>query len=147
MHPAEVIRRQLFGDKEYERLAKSGAFNEITDCSDDPILVREEFARESDVSFQLKAFGAGQAFRYGQNGVVDYDVDRMEAEAIISRGNELYRDLPEHLRNEFGSWEAIELAAESGELKAYYDRLKAAEVKAKEVVKSEAAKPPEILEN
>lgn len=146
MNQAEIIRRAMYGD-DYDQLALDGVFDDpVVECPESEELVRKEFQREADVSFQLQQFMAGQAFpRRYHDGVVNYDVDRLEAEAIIERGNNLFAELPEHVRRQFGSWRGIEEAANNGELRAYFDKVKAEQSAG--VVKSTAAKPPEILEN
>lgn len=120
MTDAERIRRNMFGDVEFERMNALGVFDDVLECPPEEEQVRKEFQAEVDVAYQLKMFGAGQAFaRQGHSGFVNYDLDRLSAEQFLAEAQQEWLKLSPELRAKFKTWEALEIASRNGELEKF----------------------------
>lgn len=125
MDHAERVRRDMFGDAVYEAMVERGDFESYIACPPEERKVRDEFARESSIEFQLRAFAAGGPLgRVMQNGVYDDSIDRLEAEALVEAANNLWRRVPLKVRERFQSVEGMLGAARSGELVQFLQELK-----------------------
>lgn len=123
---AEKVRMQMLGEKAFKLMNDGGDFDPSTECPASEELVRKEFQRETDVAYQMRMFGVGQAFqRRGVSGSVDYDVDRLSALAILEDASFLWKKLPVNVREKYKDWGEVEAAAMDGSLA---DLFKPAEV-------------------
>lgn len=75
---------------------------------------RQEFKQETETSYILQRFGAGQAFGPLPSGEVDYDLDLQRAFALIRESRDAWRRLPPEAQR-FGSWQKLQEAIEAGE--------------------------------
>lgn len=83
-----------------------------------PDAARQEFKDECDTSFQLRRFGAGQAFRAPNAGMVDFDMDLQGAIQAMKDAKAAFERLDPELRRRYSSWTAISWAIADGTYKA-----------------------------
>lgn len=117
MDYAEKVRRSLFGDAEYERMKEAGDFDSFIVCPPEEKQVREEFARESDIAYQLKMFQAGQAFPRlgaGASGVVDDSVDLLVAHELMADAEDSFKKLPPAVREKYHDYATFMHAVADG---------------------------------
>lgn len=77
---------------------------------------RQEFKKECDANFLLRKYGGGVPLASVQYGEQDFDVDRLTAINVARRLEDAFSDLPAHVRDRFGSWDAVFAAIQSGDL-------------------------------
>lgn len=115
MHPVEVQRRAMFGDF-YDTMVEGGMFDDGIECPPEERVVRDEFAREASIEFQLKQFQAGMPFRRQfTTGEADMDIDLLAAQEMVSDAYEVFNRLPKAVRDVYGTFGELEAAIQSGE--------------------------------
>lgn len=108
--------REALGDVEYESRLESGFFFPTVECPAKERQVRDEYARESDIAFQIKQFGAGQAFpRVGYSGISDDSVDLLRAYELLDESADLWSRMPDDVRSKYRSFAELEAARNAGE--------------------------------
>lgn len=106
-------------------------------CDPATDMCRQEYALQTDLTYQVQRFGAGQPF---QNGSVDFDaMDLTEALSLVERAQLAWLELPRVVRDRYQSWQNVERAAQSGELQQL---LKAAGVEGSGLPSAAGAAPP-----
>jgi len=95
---------------------KSERHRPTVECTAAEDKCRQEFKAETDTHLLLKRYGAGVPLRQVAYGEAYTDVDRLTALAHVSRLQEAFTALPDHIRSKFGSWESVFAAIQSGEL-------------------------------
>lgn len=130
MRHEERVRRELFGDKEYERLLAAGEFDAFAVAAPEERCVRDEFAREFQIDFQLKMLGAGQAFpRPAYSGLIDDSLDLLTARNVAAEAESLWTRAPKEVREQFKSYGDFIEATRDGRLNSWImEREKSKEV-------------------
>lgn len=123
--PTRVVGPQGFavdaatGERIPDRLKAEATAVPVAPDGED--VCRQEFKQECDTSYQLKRFGAGQAFdrlRPLQGGEVNFDVDFFDAQQAVQPLREAYAKLPLKMRVEFPTLSSFVAGVESGKVKA-----------------------------
>lgn len=113
----EVRLREALGNEEFETRLASGHFTPVIECPIEERQVRDEFARESDIAYQLKQFGAGQAFpRIGYNGTYDDTMDLLQAHRLVEESRELWARVPARWKEKYSTFAEFEADAIAGRL-------------------------------
>lgn len=126
MSGAELIRRAIFGDADYEALVASGTFDAVLKAAPEEEAVRKEFGKDADVKYQLERFGVDLTRRPIPGAVVDYDMDRLSALQLLGEAEALFESLPPVVREKYKTWPEIEAAALNGELTKLFEEKKEA---------------------
>lgn len=107
------VRRQ--GDDK-QRFFSSRA---VKDFSKDPLLVRQEFAEETDINVIMRRVGAGQSVNARPLcfGAVDYDVDLLRFRTSVDYALSVYQGVPAEVREKFQDFSAFVRAVVSGQIK------------------------------
>lgn len=116
MPEAEAIRRSLFGDKRFAAMKAAGEFDAVIACDPAEDKARQEFKEDSDINVQMRRYGVGHAFEVGS---VDYDLDLQASIEAVNAAHDAWRRLPANVRDKWPSWDALQAAAESGELSEF----------------------------
>lgn len=96
-----------------------GVDNPTVDAShraDNKDQARQEFKMEADINYMLSRFGITQPRGAPTYGVWDDTIDLQTAIMAVREARAAYNDLPEVLRNKFGSMEEILTAVDNGSL-------------------------------
>lgn len=111
----ERVLREALGDAEFQARLESGHFTPTIACPESERQVRDEYARESDIAYQIKQFGAGRAFpRQGYSGLLDDSVDLLRAHELLDESVDLWNQMPQEIRREFRSFAELEAARAAG---------------------------------
>jgi len=117
MDYCERVRREMFGDAVYERMLKAGEFDAVSVAAPEERAVRDEFARESQIDFQLKMLGAGQAFpRPMYAGLLDDSMDLLTARSLAAEAEALWTRAPDDVKKAFPSYSDFMAATRDGRL-------------------------------
>lgn len=93
--------------------------NVLLDASDSPEnkdMARQEFKDEADINYMLSRFGVTAPRGTPVYGEWDDTIDLQVALQAVSDARAAYKDLPDDLRNRFGSMEELLTALENGSL-------------------------------
>lgn len=96
-----------------------GVDNPSIDASDSPTnkdQARQEFKDEADINYMLSRFGITQPRGAPQYGTWDDTIDLQIAIEAVREAQSAYADLPDTLRNKFGSMEDLLRAVNNGTL-------------------------------
>lgn len=132
MDEIERRRRDMFGDVKYDAMAADGLFDPpVIECPESERKVRDEFARESSIEWQLQRFQAGQVpTRVGYSGIYDDSVDLLEAYRLQNEASALWNSTPPEVRKQFGDFGDVLTASKDGRLQEFIrERTKAEVVK------------------
>lgn len=110
MHPAIRFQHDYLDGLE-ELSASSGVR-----CTADEDRARQEYAKDADINILLKRFGVNLPVRNPEYGEVDFDLDLQGAYRAVADAREGFSKLPAHLREKYGSWEALFSAIGNGEV-------------------------------
>lgn len=87
------------------------------ECTPEEDRARQEFKRETETSYLLAKFGAGQAFPAapGSSGHFEQDMDLQTAYRVVQESKSAWLRLPPDVREKYGSWIQLQEAVERGE--------------------------------
>lgn len=104
-------RRQ--SDGRQDEFSDAGAL----DTSHMKSLARQEFKDETDVNVLLRKYGVHVPQRQTHFGAIDTDVDLQQAIDAVHQAKSAWDQLPENLKERYGTWQALFNAVESGQLR------------------------------
>lgn len=83
-------------------------------CTAEEDKARQEYAKSSDIGYQIQRFGVGHPVSFGEQ---DFDLmDLTRAMEIVEQSAQAWLRLPKIVRDRYHSWANVEVAAKSGEL-------------------------------
>lgn len=83
-------------------------------CTAEEDRTRQEYKLQADISYQVQRFGVGMHPAYGDQDFAMLDLD--VALKLVEDSREAWARLPQVVRARYGSWAAVEHAAQTGEL-------------------------------
>lgn len=89
---------------------------DASDSPDNPDRARQEYKQDADINYMLSRFGITQPRGTPTYGEWDDNIDLQQALDAVAEARAGYRNLPEELRNKFGSMEDLLRAVENGSL-------------------------------
>lgn len=95
-------------------LIKESEREPVIVCTSDEDRTRQEYKLQADISYQVARFGVGMHPAYGDQDFSMLDLDA--ALALVADSREAWARLPQAIRARYGSWAAVEHAAQTGEL-------------------------------
>lgn len=107
-----VERTQIDGKQE------DYSWDSAVDFTGTPELTRQEDGKQADIQFILNQFGLNAPQRTIKFGDQDTDMDLQQGYAALDEINAKWQNLPEKIRKQFRSYQAVMHAVFTGQLKS-----------------------------